>query len=531
MRSRLFTCTALLACVVMSGCQQEYRSDAKKLAGVWSQGDYQAAATLAYKDAKEEAKHKKNRVIYFMEGGRAAQAAGDYETSIECFDHAFVDTYPYMKETPEATVSEAIVTTVTNNTTSRYRGTPNDRIMLHASNALNFMAMGDMDHARVELNRGVLWTEDAEYRYGKAMDLARKKNRSNVDDWSKETDRDIQDDSWANDTSSVMHDNTSRIVNDHYDDLPDRSDSNHYINPWALHLDAVFRLTRGEDGYGNDFSMAEDSLEELRAISPQVMPQLRSELEWASQGTPPPPTTWIYFMNGMGPYLEQITIPMPLPLSGGFTMPTLALPDMKFNEAKLDSIQASTDEGHTTRTRVLANTAAISASQFKERLPIIISQEAVRATGKAIATYVAMRAAQDNSYMAFIAVGALIYQVGSAQADLRCWRTMPADIQTAHLPTPENGILSFTAPDGRSIGSVELTPDESHIVVVSLPSPNVPQASIMPIQLTGEREEYVPVFSLKPPVEEDEPESKMTSTTTAEIEVDETESTTTKATS
>ena len=201
-------------------------------------------------------------------------------------------------------------------------------------------------------------------------------------------------------------------------------------------------------------------------------------------------------MNGMGPYLEQITIPMPLPLSGGFTMPTLALPDMKFNEAKLDSIQASTDEGSTIRTRVLADTAAISASQFKERLPIIISQEAVRATGKAIATYVAMRAAQDNSYMAIIAVGALIYQVGSAQADLRCWRTMPADIQTAHLPTPDDGMLSFTAPDGRSIGSVGLTPDERHIVVVSLPSPNVPQASIMPIQLTGEREEAMPIFSL-----------------------------------
>ncbi|MDG2093764.1 MAG: hypothetical protein P8J89_00640, partial [Phycisphaerales bacterium] len=254
MRAHLLACTVLLTGITATGCQQEYRSDAKKLAGVWSQGDYQTAATLAYKDAREEAKHKKNRVIYFMEGGRAAQAAGDYETSIECFDHAFVDTYPYMKETPEATVSEAIVTTVTNNTTSRYRGTPNDRIMLHASNALNFMAMGDMDHARVELNRGVLWTEDAEHRYGKAMDLAHKKNRGRVDDWAKKTDNKNKDDSWADDTSDVMHDNTSRIVNDHYDDLPDRTASNHYINPWALHLDAVFRLTRGENGYGNDFS-------------------------------------------------------------------------------------------------------------------------------------------------------------------------------------------------------------------------------------------------------------------------------------
>ncbi|MDG2095720.1 MAG: hypothetical protein P8J89_10675 [Phycisphaerales bacterium] len=303
------------------------------------------------------------------------------------------------------------------------------------------------------------------------------------------------------------------------------------INPWALHLDAVFRLTRGENGYGNDFSMAENSLEELRVISPRVMPQLKSELEWATRGTPPPPTTWIYFMNGMGPYLEQITIPMPLPLSGGFTMPTLALPDMKFNEAKLDTLRASTNDEKTVTTRVLADTAAISASQFKERLPIIITHEAIRATGKAIATYVLMRAAQDNSYVAIFAIGALIYQVGSAQADLRCWRTMPSDIQTAHLPTPTDGLLRFTTPDGRSLGSVELTPDESHIVVVSLPSPTVSTASIMPIQLTGDREQYVPIFSLKPPPEQEELENEKIAPTTAEVDVDQTESISTKTTS
>ena len=130
MRSRLFKCIALLACVVMSGCQQEYRSDAKKLAGVWSQGDYQAAAKLAYKDAKEEAKHKKNRSSISWWVDEAQPLATMKRVSSASTMPS--STYPYMKETPEA-VSEAIVTTVTNNTTSRYRGTPNDRIMLHAS--------------------------------------------------------------------------------------------------------------------------------------------------------------------------------------------------------------------------------------------------------------------------------------------------------------------------------------------------------------------------------------------------------------
>jgi len=517
MKRYITACTLAVVATVSLGCQGEYRSDAKKLAGVWSNGNYPAAATLAYKDAREEARHKKNRVVYFLEGGRAAQAAGDYETRVECVDAAFVDTYPYMMESPEATVSEAIVTTATNATMSRYRGTPNDRIMLHAANALNFMAMGEMEEARVELNRGVLWTEDAEHRYGKAIELAKEKNRSHVADATGKWDE-RSGDGWSGSSSGVVHSNTDRILNDHYADLPERAAAARYINPWALHLDAVFRLTCENNTYDNDYSMAQASLHDLMGMTPGLESHLRTELGWANARVTPPPTTWVYFMNGMGPYLEQETIAMPIPLSSGFTMPTLALPKLKFTEGSLDTLHVATSDHGVLETQLLANTAGISAAQFKERLPLIISQEAVRATGKAVATYFAMRMAQrsQTGWASLIAIGALVYQIGSAQADLRCWRTMPAEIQVARFATPADGRLRFATPDGRALGVVDLLAAESHIVVVSLPAPQAPNASIMPIQLSGPRKDYVPTFSLKPPPETTTEEDAQTPQTAAE---------------
>ena len=503
MKNWAYALTATTIVLMSLGCQGDYRSDAKKLAGVWSQGDYPAAATLAYTDAKEEAKHKKNRVVYFLESGRAAQAAGDYATSIECFDAAFVDTFPYMKESPEATVSEALVTTVTNATMSKYRGTPNDRIMLHANNATNFMAMGHMDTARVELNRAVLWTEDAEHRYGKAIELAAKRNTDKVDDASAEWDGERSND-WARSTSGVMNNNTHQIMSEHYAGLPAKAAYANYINPWALHLDAVFRLSCTTQTYSNDFVQARSSLRSILAMNPKLQSDLEQEITWATNETTPLPTTWVYFMNGMGPHLEQEKIAMPLPLSGGFTMPTLALPKMVFNDDHIEAIDVTSSNNEVTRTALLADTANISSWHFKERLPLIISHEAIRATTKAIATYAAMQMAQQsqNALASLIAIAAVAYQVGSAQADLRCWRTMPAEIQVARVSTPTDGILQLSAPNGRSLGIASVVPDQSNILIVSLPSSAAHAASIMPIQLTGPRKPYAPTFSLKPSPEE-----------------------------
>ena len=490
----LFLATAVLLC---AGCQSEYRSDARKLDGMWTNGDYAQAATLAWKDAKEEARHRKNRVVYFLEAGRTAQAAGDYRTSSQAFDAAFVDTFPYLDESPEATVSEALVTTVGNDTMSRYRGTPNDRIMLHALNALNFMAMGRMQDARIELNRSQLWQDDAHHRYAKAIELAHSKSRKNVNAASEEWSSDSGGAGWAAQSGGVMHRNTRQIIDGHYASLADKKGHAKYGNPFASHVRGVFRLaTRAYDG---DLAMARFELRDVAAMVPRRIPLLADDIEYASAAGQLEPTTWIYFMTGQSPELTEEKIVMPLALSGSFTMPTLALPKMVFDETNPMQLQILSPGQGSVQTHLLADNAAIAAAQFKERLPIIITQEGVRATGKAIASYVAMRFSQQQQSLAasLLALGTVVYQVGSAQADLRTWHTLPAEIQMARIPTPSSGEIQLGTAAGRDLGTARVTPGECNILVVSMPSAASAMPSLMPIQLTGNIEPWTPSFDLQ----------------------------------
>lgn len=478
------------------GCQAEYRSDSTQLDSLWTNGAYEKAAHVAYRDAREESPHRKNRVVYFLEAGRAAQAAGDYPSSIEAFDHAFVDTFPYLDESPEATVSEAIVTTVGNDTMSIYRGTPNDRIMLHAFNALNFMAMGDMATARIELNRAMLWQDDAHHRYARAIELANQRNAESVEkasgDWN-----DDSDDGWSSDSASVMHGNTSRILSQHYNDLPDKAAYANYGNPFASHLNGIFRLTVRD--YDGDLPAARTGLRSVASMVPALVPVVGDDIMHASTSNgAQSPTTWVYFMNGQTPDKEEVRISMPLALSGGFTMPTLALPKLVENTDMVPWIDVRTDETGSSRTHLLTDTADVARWQFKERLPIIISQEAIRATGKAVAAYFATQFAsqQQNLAASLLALGTVIYQVGSAQADLRCWHTLPAEIQVARIPTPLSGRLYLSTPDGRDLGAADVAAHEHNILVVSMPSNAAVSPSLMPIQLTGQRTPWVATFDL-----------------------------------
>ena len=107
---------ALLAIVTLAsiGCQSGYRSDARAVTRQWDSGNYTAAAMTGTAAAKAHQSDDIDRVVYNLEAGRTAQAAGDVRTSIEYYDLAYEDVRPYLDTEAEATVSEAVVTTAVN---------------------------------------------------------------------------------------------------------------------------------------------------------------------------------------------------------------------------------------------------------------------------------------------------------------------------------------------------------------------------------------------------------------------------------
>ena len=472
---------ALLAIVTLAsiGCQSGYRSDARAVTRQWDSGNYTAAATTGTAAAKTHQSDDIDRVVYNLEAGRTAQAAGDVRTSIEYYDLAYEDVRPYLDTDAEATVSEAVVTTAVNQSMATYRGTPNERILMSTMQAINYMELGDMESARIELNRAHDWQQDAEQRYAKEIEREQAKLEEEAEDESIETETDARSGLPAS-------------VAPHYAYLQDLRGYGAYRNPFPSHLRGVFLLARGADV--GDLANARTDLNEVAGMSPDAMPMLEADLALADRppNTGMPAITWVYFLPGRAPHKEELRLDIPIPV-GKVNYVSAAFPRLVHNRNHHEGLEVHGPEVESVLSLEIADNDRIVASEFNERLPTIVTQEIISSAGKAAATWAMAESAGSYGQLAGI-----IYQAASTSADTRSWRTMPAVIEVARVPTPGDGELELVA-DGRGLGRVRVAPNECNILIVTLPSVDAAEASITNIQLTGERTPWTETE------EEDEP--------------------------
>jgi hypothetical protein len=252
-----------------------------------------------------------------------------------------------------------------------------------------------------------------------------------------------------------------------------------FRNPFADHLRAVFLMSNFVDD--GDLVTARSDLRTTLSSSPGAEPALREDLLLLenSQRKALPPTTWIYFLTGRAPHLEELQITIPIPVREVPTA-TAAFPLLKFNDDYMTYLEVKTTEGDPVRSVELIDLDSAVGSEFKTRLPTIVAQEILSATAKAAATYGMTKGMGDYG-----TVLGTIYQTGSAEADLRSWRTMPKEIQLCRVPTPADGVISLAGPGGRSLGAVQVAPGENNVVFVTIPSRWAAAPSIMVAQLTG----------------------------------------------
>jgi len=456
--------------LVSLGCQSGYRSDAKVLTGHWDRGNYSAAAKTGTTSATANSGDDIDRVVYNLEAGRTAQAAGEFETSIVFYDLAYEDVRPYLDTDAEDTVSEAVVTTAVNQAMATYKGTPNERILMSTMQSLNYMELGDMESARIELNRAHDWQQDAEQRYAKEIE----REQAAIQDEAKKEQVDSATDHKGGLPPSVAP---------HYAYLRDLRGYGAYRNPFPSHLRGVFLLARGADI--GDLANARTDLNEVAGMSPDAMPMLEADLALADRppNTAMPPITWIYFLPGRSPHKEEFRLDIPIPV-GRVNYVSAAFPRLVHNRNHHEAMEVHGNEFETVTTMEIADNDRIVASEFSERLPTIVTQEIISSAGKAAATY-----ALSESAGGWGQAAGIIYQAASTSADTRSWRTMPAVIEVARIPTPGDGELDLVV-DGRNLGHIDVAPGACNIVIVTLPSVNATEASIMNIQLTGEQTQW-----------------------------------------
>lgn len=413
--------------LMATGCQSGYRSSAKAIQGELSRGDVAKAAERANAAFKREA-NERDEVVRALDAGSTLLLAGRAAESAAAFNAADEKVRPFLDEEAEVTISGNLGAVAVNQTVMTYKATPVERTLLNTFGAVAQLTQGNMQEARVQLNRANDWQRDAKDRYAKAM----KRRQAKASKEAAEKGIDLDQANRDGRLSALTQ------------GLDDAQATAAFQSPFTSYLRATFLL-----GTSRETGDVGNARSELRATWEMVSDSMRStverDIEQIDRGRIEP-TTWVFVMTGLAPHREEIRIDVPIPF-GEVNYVSAAFPKLAYTEGN-ETDYVVIAGGATQPVSLLMDVEQSVKAEFKEQLPAIITEELVSSAVKAAATYGASnisrgRDSRGNDWANLaIRVGGIIYQAVTTAADLRSWRALPRRILAARVATPADGALA-----------------------------------------------------------------------------------------
>lgn len=447
---RLLPPACLVALVVsFTGCATY--SQQNRFAGSWAHGDLATAEKEATLKADKEAGGK-DAVIWRLEQASILRTQGRYAESNKAFDQAQekIDDYAEKAKVKLGAETAAMFSNLAN---LPYRGRAYDGIMLNTYKALNFLAMHDVDKARVEIIRAFQRQQDAveenKRRLQKAQDeLDAEKEKKRIE-------------RTRNDP------NTQGRLNQAYSGLDSLKVYSDYVNPFSVYVDGLIFFAGATSG--SDLERARKSFERVAAFAEHnhCVKEDLAMLEATVQGTRPGPMTYIILESGRAPVRDQIRIDIPI-LFARVSYVGAAFPTLQVQGGQLSSLNVIAN-GTNQSTELLASMDSVIARDFKDELPIVITKTIAAAVVKGAASYAANQAAyKEGGDMAalFTQLGTAIFQMAVNIADLRTWTTLPKEFQVCRVPTPPDRKIELQTPGGAQKVIVSLDEGAMNLVYV-----------------------------------------------------------------
>lgn len=457
-RLRGFLRAGALAAVaaMLAACSHQDRM--KPIVTAFEGGNYGLAAAELSPLLKDRRDSEKDRTLYELEAGAVYAAAGDMDESVAAFAAADDRMWEYLDDAPDVRISEQAAAILTNQTIITYTGRPYDRIMCTTYQALNHLALGNLDAAGVSLRRAYEWQRDAADKYSKEIEALEEKA------WAASSEK-------SYDAKAALDDPSVKSgLDSAYGPLREMQGYAEFAVPYSTYLQALrFQLTGRPDALAQAtvaFRRAAGMLSESDRAYAEEDARLA---EAASTGAAIPPTVYVFVETGMGPWLEEFRIDIPLFIRG---LPYVgaAFPVLRFKDGAATSFTARAG-GAGYPSSVLTDMDRVVAGDFNRRLPAIITMTIVSSATKAIATYLAQQAVYEQNPDAawVVAIAGALYQIGTNSADLRIWLTLPKQVLYARFPAPADGMVKLELGDGQRIGPIETESNGATIVHVRAP--------------------------------------------------------------
>ncbi len=422
--------------------------------------DFNSAATSAQKHFDKNRKNPDNDdLLWILQTAAAKRSFKDYNRSTKYFDKAedFLKFYDL-----RWSGGDQVAAMVVNDNVIPYQGEQYDRVMVNTYKALNFMAQGNFDLARVEFNR--------------ALDRQRRTKEVFEKEINKEKEQ-LDKAQYGSLAKSTLEDpKLGQALHDKYPELDAYKAYSNYVNPFVNYLASVYFNGTGQT------SEARDLLKETCGLVPEnnSIAQEFDETEklLAANGTFKN-TVWVIFENGVGPIREEFRIDLPIFIATNRVFYAgIALPKLKYRDGAVTSLQIDSD-GTIYNTSVVCNMDRVIHSEFKKDFDAALFRAIVSTTAKVVAQYALT--SQGSTGANLLAMGIAAYSFMTNDADIRIWTALPKDFQVAKMPKPQNNILKIT-PDNCQTFDIQLPNCNNVLVYIKIVQRNAkPVYEIIPM--------------------------------------------------
>jgi hypothetical protein len=377
------------------------------------------------------------------------------------------------EEEAKVKVGSELGAALTNQANLPYRGRAYDKVMMNTYKAVSYLALGDKDKARVELNRSLQRQRDAvaanEKRIGALQDEQGKAARGEL--------KDEKGQGAAYDSSKAQNDaRTGPGLQAALDaSLAPMKPYGDYVNPYSVFLDGLFFTVLGEGG--SDLERGRKSFERVASMVPENT-FVRADLaaaDLAAEGKAPEGVTYVIFETGTAPARDQVRVDIPTFLvTSKLAYVGAAFPKLKFNNDYIPNLGVTAGELSVT-TSTIASMDSVVANDFKNEWPAIVTKTMITTATKAILQAAVQKAAEDRGGMwGGLAATLIMSAVNSATniADTRTWTSLPKEFQYARVATPASREIKIDA--GGTQKTVVLEPGAVNVVYVKSASPTAP---------------------------------------------------------
>lgn len=414
---------------------------------LYQSNDCQASYNYAQAKISKSKNPKAEDLLWTLQLASLERFNQNYAQSTAHFDIA-EDMLKYF-DLKDSDATDAIGAMAINDNIVPYKGQEYDGIMVNTYKALNFLAEGNMDLARVEFNRALDRQRRARDKFSKEI----AKLQQEIDQ-RQQRDQNIQ--------RNVENPEIQDKIRQSYPDLYAFQAYPDFINPFTTYLAGIFFNLIG------DYSQANFLFKESLGMvdNNYIAEDLKTTDDILARGEKLENTTWLIYENGLGPIKEEFRIDLPLFIFTKKIFYTgIALPKLEFRSPASRYLKIEARD-QTYNTTLVASMDRVIQTEFKKDYQAILIRAIVSATAKATAQYMFQETNQNSGTL--LAVGMAVYSFATNAADVRIWTTLPKEFQIARLATPPDRKLKIT-PSGMAPFYIDIPSCNNSIIYVKIP--------------------------------------------------------------